>query len=129
MNILLADDSALIRHRVKEALNKISASDQIHEASTIKDTMSRLETITPEVIILDLRMPDGSGMDVLKAVKAYSAPPMVIVYTNYPYPQYRRKCMEGGADYFFDKSEDLEKITDIIARMHHRAPKEPPKTT
>ncbi len=121
MDILLADDSALIRHRVKEALHRISGSDQIHEASTMEDALSRLKAVSPAVIILDLRMPDGSGMDVLKSVKALPDPPVVVVYTNYPYPQYRRKCMEWGADYFFDKSEDLENITDVIARMHHGA--------
>mgnify|MGYP006294102383 CR=1 FL=1 len=117
MDILIADDSALIRDRVKDALYQVSETDRIHEASTIEDTMNRIEAYTPGVIILDLRMPDGSGTDVLKTVKAYPEPPIVIVFTNYPYPQYRRKCMEWGADYFFDKSADLEKLAEIVTRI------------
>jgi len=124
LKILIADDSGIIRDRVKAAIHGISAEDQIHEASTIEDTLNRLEAISPEVIILDLRMPDGSGTDVLKTVKACPDPPVVIVFTSYPYPQYRRKCMDLGADYFFDKSENIEKLTDVIARIHH----EPGKT-
>ena len=124
MKILIADDSGIIRDRVKAAIHGISAEDQIHEASTIEDTLNRLDAVSPEVVILDLRMPDGSGTDVLKTVKAYPDPPVVIVFTSYPYPQYRRKCMDLGADYFFDKSENIEMLTDVIARIHH----EPGKT-
>ena len=123
MDILIADDSALIRDRVKNALYQVSETDKIHESSTVKDTMNRLAAYTPELIILDLRMPDGSGTDVLKAVKAYPNPPIVIVFTSYPYPQYRRKCMDWGADYFFDKSEDLEKLTAVITRIRHESGK------
>ncbi|MFP4226279.1 MAG: response regulator transcription factor [Desulfobacterales bacterium] len=119
MKILIADDSGIIRDRVKAAIHGISAEDQIHEASTIEDTLNWLDAVSPEVVILDLRMPDGSGMAVLKTVKAYPDPPVVIVFTSYPYPQYRRKCMDLGADYFFDKSENIEKLTDVIARIHH----------
>lgn len=119
MKILIADDSGIIRDRVKAAIHGISAEDQIHEASTIEDTLNWVDAVSPEVVILDLRMPDGSGTDVLKTVKAYPDPPVVIVFTSYPYPQYRRKCMDLGADYFFDKSENIEKLTDVIARIHH----------
>jgi len=125
MDILIADDSALIRDRVKDALYQVLDTDRIHEASTIEDTMKRIEAHTPGVIILDLRMPDGSGTDVLKTVKAYPEPPIVIVFTNYPYPQYRRKCMEWGADYFFDKSEDLETLTNTITRIRQGTIRKP----
>jgi DNA-binding NarL/FixJ family response regulator len=36
--------------------------------------------------------------------------------TNYPYPQYRKKCIEAGADYFFDKSTEFDRIIDTITR-------------
>ncbi|MDZ7832390.1 MAG: response regulator transcription factor [Desulfobacterales bacterium] len=118
MKILIADDSGIIRDRVKAAIHGISATDQIYEASTIEDTLNRLDAVSPDVVILDLRMPDGSGTDVLKTIKAYPDPPVVIVFTSYPYPQYRRKCMDLGADYFFDKSKDFEKLSALIEWIH-----------
>ena len=42
---------------------------------------------------------------------------VVIIFTNYPYPQYRKKCMEAGADFFFDKSMEFEKIPEVLGQL------------
>jgi hypothetical protein len=42
---------------------------------------------------------------------------MVIMLTNYPYPQYRKKCLGLGADYFFDKSTEFEKVTELFKQL------------
>jgi DNA-binding NarL/FixJ family response regulator len=65
-------------------------------------------------MIIDIKMPKGTGIDVLKSVKSQNPQTVVIILTNYPYPQYLEKCMEEGADYFFDKSTEFSRITDII---------------
>jgi DNA-binding NarL/FixJ family response regulator len=62
-------------------------------------------------------MPSGSGISVLEEVKRRGKSPVVIMLTNYPYPQYRKKCMDAGADYFFDKSNEFHKVTEVLARM------------
>jgi len=68
-------------------------------------------------VILDIRMPGGSGIDVLEDIKKINAAPIVIILTNYPYPQYRKKCMAAGADYFFDKSSEFEKVTEVLKKL------------
>jgi DNA-binding NarL/FixJ family response regulator len=68
-------------------------------------------------VILDIRMPGGSGIDVLENIKKTNAAPVVIVLTNYPYPQYRKKCMALGAEYFFDKTTEFEKVTEVIENL------------
>jgi len=62
-------------------------------------------------------MPSGSGISVLEEVKRRDDSPTVIMLTNYPYPQYRKKCMDAGADYFFDKSSEFHKVTEVLLRM------------
>jgi len=42
---------------------------------------------------------------------------VVIVFTNYPYPQYRRKCIDAGADFFFDKSTEFDKVTEVLKQL------------
>ncbi len=37
--------------------------------------------------------------------------------TNYPYPQYRKKCMDAGADFFFDKSTEFHKVIDVLKQV------------
>jgi DNA-binding response OmpR family regulator len=56
-------------------------------------------------------------MDVLQALKQGKQAPMVIMLTNYPYPQYRKKCLGLGADYFFDKSTEFEKVTELFKQL------------
>ena len=70
----------------------------------------------PDVVILDIRMPDGSGIDVLQTIKQGEPAPAVIVLTNYPYPAYRQKCLQAGADFFLDKSTEFDQIPELIER-------------
>ncbi|MGH7455074.1 MAG: response regulator, partial [bacterium] len=70
--------------------------------------------LQPEVAILDIQMPDGSGIDVLAHIKKESPQTTVIMLTNYPLPPFRKCCLEAGADYFFDKSTELEKVIEVL---------------
>jgi DNA-binding NarL/FixJ family response regulator len=86
-------------------------------AQDVPEALTSIKALKPDVVILDIRMPGGSGVDVLQDIKQEEKTPMVIVLTNYPYPQYRKKCMELGADFFFDKSAEFEKVTAIFKQL------------
>jgi len=64
--------------------------------------------------LLDIKMPGGSGFDILKAAKSKPNPPLVIMLTNYATDSYRNRALKDGADYFFDKSTDYEFLLRII---------------
>ncbi len=110
MKILIVDDSAIIRKRLKAMLSKITELENISQAKDPLEAIRTFDKLTPEVVILDMRMPGGSGIDVLREIKKGDPSPLVIVLTNYPYPQYRRKCIEAGADFFFDKSTEFDRV-------------------
>jgi CheY-like chemotaxis protein len=76
------------------------------------------------VAILDIRMPSGSGLQVLETIKQDTTSPVVIVLTAFPYPQYRTKCRELGADYFFDKATELDQVIEVLQtiRDHNTLP-------
>ena len=69
------------------------------------------------MVILDIRMPNGSGIDVLREIKKNEHAPIVIMITNYPYPQYQKKCEAAGADYFFDKATEIGKVTEVLEQL------------
>jgi DNA-binding NarL/FixJ family response regulator len=54
---------------------------------------------------------------VLRDLKSESASPKIIMLTNYPYIQYRRRCLEAGADFFFDKSTEFDKIPRVFEEL------------
>jgi two-component system response regulator DesR len=68
----------------------------------------------PDAVILDLQMPGGSGLEVLRAVRQSHPSVCVLICTNFPYPQYREECIAAGANFFLDKSAEFERIPAIF---------------
>jgi DNA-binding NarL/FixJ family response regulator len=117
MKVFIADDSQVLRERLQEMLSELPEIEIMGYAQDVPEALTSIKTLEPDVVILDIRMPGGSGIDVLQDIKKKKQTPMVIVLTNYPYPQYRKKCMEMGADFFFDKSAEFEKITAVFKQL------------
>lgn len=117
MKVFIADDSKIFRDRLKEMLAELTEIEIIGEAENILETKKRIRKLNPDIVILDIRMPDGSGIDILKHIKKNNQVPAVIILTNYPYPQYRKKCMELGADYFFKKSDEIEEVLETLKQL------------
>ena len=119
MRIFIADDSELLRVRLVDMLSEIEGIEIIGQAQDSLDAIESIEKLNPHVVILDVRMPQGDGIKVLEAIKKNLQSPKVVIFTNYPYPQYREKCMDLGADYFFDKSTEFEKLIDTVKYLTH----------
>lgn len=117
MKVLIVDDSEVVRERLKAMLSEVTELKDISQAEDVPEAISSFHKLNPEVVILDIRMPGGSGIDVLQKVKKSNRPPLVIVLTNYPYPQYRRKCIDAGADFFFNKSTEFDKVTEVLKQL------------
>jgi len=117
MKVFIADDSIEIRKRIIAMLSDVERIDMIGQAENVQDAISSIHKLNPDVVILDIRMPGGSGMDVLKTIEKRNRMPVVIMLTNYPHSQYRNKCLDAGADFFFDKSREFEKVIEIVNSM------------
>jgi DNA-binding NarL/FixJ family response regulator len=105
MNIFLVDDSIIIRERLKRMLAGVQEVKVIGEAGDAQTaTTDAILKQKPDVVLLDIHLLNGSGIDVLQTLKKAKPAPAVIILTNYPFPQYRQKCLEAGADFFFVKS-------------------------
>jgi DNA-binding NarL/FixJ family response regulator len=119
VKVYILDDSTLLREALK-AMLLLSVSEEIEiagEADNPGDAIEDILKLNPDVVILDIRMPDGNGIDIIEFIKKKNLFTIVIVFTNYPYRQYREKCMELGADFFFDKSNDFEKIPELLKQL------------
>ena len=95
-------------------LSNINNVEIVGQAHNAQDAIASISEAKPDVVILDIRLPGKSGIDVLKDIRDKKLPIRVIMLTNYPYPQYRKKCEELGADYFFDKVTEIEEIPKVI---------------
>ncbi len=119
MRLFIADDSEILRVRLVDMLSEIEGIEIIGQAQNSLDAVELIEKLNPHVVILDIRMPQENGIKVLKAIKKDNHHIKVIIFTNYPYPQYRKRCMDLGADFFFDKSTEFEKLVDTVKYLTH----------
>lgn len=114
MKVLVADDSDIVRERLIQMLSGIEGLGVILEATNGLEARDMIVAEKPDIAVLDLRMPGRSGLDVLQDIKTSNPATKVVILTNYPYPQYRSRCMEAGADFFFDKSNEFEKVRAVM---------------
>lgn len=114
MKIVIADDSSLLRDRIKSILNNFNDVFVVGEAENGVDALQLIREKEPDLAILDIRMPEMNRIEVLKKIRELKMKVKVCILTNYPYPQYKKKCLEAGADYFLSKTEDFEKINIVI---------------
>ena len=91
MKIFIADDSSVIRDRLNALLSDLPGVEVIGEAGDAEAALKGIQELNPDVVILDIRMPGGNGITILEQIKRTDASPVVIMLTNYPYPQYRKK--------------------------------------
>jgi DNA-binding NarL/FixJ family response regulator len=112
--VLIVDDSEQIRERLVALLAESSQIRIIGEAGSGREALSAVQRLRPDTVVLDIRLPDRSGIELLKTIKARYPEIMVIMLTNFDFAQYRRQCRQLGADHFLNKTLEFEKIVDTI---------------
>lgn len=117
LKVFLIDDSSLIRKRLRAFLKAIGHVKVVGETATVAGSLKRIRKKKPDVVILDMRLPDGSGIDVLEGFQGGSYEPVKIVLTNYAEKPIKFYSMLSGADYFFDKSKDIGKLKAVVKQL------------
>ena len=114
MNLFIAEDSKDVLLRLFGIVAGFPELHLIGMASDIPGCIARVAAVRPDLLILDLSMPGGSGLDVLRSLESWQDKPVVIVYTNRATERYRKACIELGAAYFVDKSGDMQDLKNAI---------------
>jgi len=117
MRLLLVDDSVVLLKALSQEFSTIAGVEIVGQAKDEAEALESYQSLKPEVIILDICLKQGSGINVLKIIKKNKPSPIVIMLTNYSCPQYERTCMELGANYFFDKLTEIPKVSQILKEL------------
>ena len=117
INVIVIDDSEIIRERLADMLNDIKGVNIIGESASAMDGFDLIRKNQPDFVILDIRLPDISGMNLIKYIKKSNPHTQIAMLTNYPYASYRTRCTELGADYFFDKSKEFDQLPEIMTNL------------
>jgi DNA-binding NarL/FixJ family response regulator len=115
--VYVVDDSEHVRERLVDMVSEIEGVEVVGETGELHGAEASIRQLRPDAVILDIRLPDGSGITLLRHMRRESLAATVIVLTNYPYPQYREECLDAGADYFLYKATEFDKVGEILNRM------------
>ena len=114
LRILLVEDSKLTAEQVCELIHKHHPEVTCTTVDGEAEALAEVERSSPDVIVLDLRLKEGSGFNVLRRVSTRNPKPFTVVLTNYALPQYRDFALLSGADYFLDKSTSLDALPTLL---------------
>jgi DNA-binding NarL/FixJ family response regulator len=119
VRILVADDSVTVRSRLAAIVSELPGLELAGVARDARETIDLVARTRPDVVITDVRMPEGGGLTVVRELASHTPRPMVVVFTSYPSPGLNDVFRTAGADYFFDKpqqTEDLESLLEGLSR-------------
>ncbi len=117
MTVLLVEDDDRIRQLMKKTLIATNHDVSFIETAGPGAAIGQLSESQIDVLILDLEMPGGNGTEVLKWLQNKGKKPVIIVFTNHANLVYRNTCFRLGADYFYDKSFEFEKLINSIKTL------------
>ncbi|MGP8200138.1 MAG: response regulator transcription factor [Limisphaerales bacterium] len=121
LNVVLVEDSIFMRAHVVASLIDIKGVSPIWQADDVPSGLMLLETIKPDMLILDIELPGQSGLDLLKTVRQRDTAVVIIMLTNHDHSMLRQRSMELGANFFFNKLSEFERVAEVCRELaeHH----------
>jgi len=113
VKVFLADDSAIIRDRVA-AMLQARAMDVVGHAETPQKSIDGILAAHPDVVVLDVQLEGGTGLEVLRAVRQVEPSIAFVVFSNNAGPAYRKRYLGEGAQRFLDKTTEFDQLVTAI---------------
>ena len=115
MNIFLVDDSSMVRERLERLLGEVPGARVVGHAGGADEAIADILAERPDFVVLDLRLAQGSGFDVLRALRPQLPATEFCMLSNFASEPYRRAAIQLGAIDFYDKTRDFERVRDLVA--------------
>ncbi len=122
LKVFLVEDSALLRERIVSLIEPRGDATVVGEAEDVATALAGIEASEAEAVLVDLRLTDSSGLDLLAALGRLRRRIVKIVLTNYSSPMFREASIAAGADFFFDKTSEFDLASDTLSRIARTRP-------
>ncbi|MCF6377271.1 response regulator transcription factor [Nocardioides KLBMP 9356] len=116
--VLLVDDHELIRQGLARAFERDDEMTVVGQAGTLAEGVAAWETLQPDVVVTDLQLPDGHGLDVVRAIRATDDSTGVVVLTMHAGDDHIFAAMEAGASAFVGKDT---RASEVVSAAKHAA--------
>ena len=126
LRVLVVEDSAVLRKRIVGDIAALGQFDVVGWAESQNEAVECVVHLKPDVVVTDLRLKQGTGVEVIRQVRAKrpEPPPSIVVLTNYATPEYKQRCLEFGANEFFDKTTEYNEFLQRMRDVGPRLPRE-----
>ncbi len=113
-NVLVVDSSVIVVERIRQLLSELSCVHQVQQAYNYDEAATLMTRQGFDIVLLDTQLTDKNGFELLSLIKRSYPETKTIILTNQSGNYYRTKVQKIGFDHFIDKSEEFEKIVQII---------------
>src|ERR1700735_451229 len=117
MNVFIVEDSLKTRKELANLLADEKGFAVVGEAGSVREALAGIEATLPEAVLLDILLPDGSGVEVLKFIRQNDFELSVVVLTSNPSDALRTKCQSLGAVTVLDKLEGLDQVRPALLAL------------
>jgi len=117
IRILIADDHAIVRHGLKQIIEKSGEMRVVAEADSGIDALRKIREIECDVVVLDISMPDMSGIDVLKQIHAERPQLPILILSIYSEDQYAMRLIKAGAAGYMTKESAPSEVVKALLRV------------
>ncbi len=114
LKTLIVEDNRLMQDTLRGLFRTRFSSMVIEHASDGKEALEKAASFKPDLIVMDIRLPDGSGLDLTREIKASNPNVRVLILTGNDYPEYKETAALYGADGFLMKGEGSREILAVV---------------
>ncbi|MEP6710808.1 MAG: response regulator transcription factor [Ferruginibacter sp.] len=114
LKVLIVDDALLVVERLAETISELECVSQVAVATGYDEAIGLIISGKPDIVLLDIHLPEKSGIEILKFVKKSHPGVITVMLTNQSSYNYKILCEQLGSDHFVDKSSEFENIPEII---------------
>jgi DNA-binding NarL/FixJ family response regulator len=112
--VLIADDHAIVRNGLKQLLNEERSIQRVGEAGSGRETVEQLQHDKWDLLVLDINMPDRSGLDILRQIRATHPETRVLILSGFPEKQYAVNVLRAGASGYLNKEMAPEELLAAV---------------
>ena len=117
VKVLIVEDSPIVRERLVGLIADLRNVAIVGQVGDGFQAQALFRQHRPDAVVLDIQVPGINGMDLLAQFKREQPACVVMVLTTYAFKELRQRCFALGAEHFFDKSMEFERITEVLAAM------------
>ena len=114
---ILVEDDTGFRQCVKKILSSRYPSIQLIEAGDGKEAMSKIDLLPPDIVFMDIQLPDKNGLELTRTIKARHPNAIIVILSNHDLSEYREKAYRNGANYYISKDSPLGEFFSLIERI------------